>query len=85
MIETINFLMRMEKIVQNTEEFDKKNKILMQVKLIQDDKENGLKKGKIYKAKRYHLDPHEKVTIIINDKEYCNQYLSNIKILEERK
>jgi hypothetical protein len=63
----------------------------MIVEILKDDERFGLKKGQLYEAKRYWLDPQEKVTIIkrvtkkdlrpIGKERLCNQYVSNVKIV----
>ena len=51
----------------------------MRVKILKTDKRLGIKKGEIYKVKRYWLDPQEKVTLLSRETDdynpKCNQYI----------
>jgi len=63
----------------------------MLVEILVTDKNTGVKKGQIYQAERYFLDPTSKVVLIkrltkkdrkpIRKKPNCTQYLSNVKII----
>lgn len=63
----------------------------MIVEILKSDERLGLKKGQIFEAKRYWLDPISKVTLLrrltkkdrkpIGKVPMCNQYLSEVKIL----
>lgn len=63
----------------------------MIVEILKTDKHVGVKRGQIYEAKRYWLDPMEKVTLIrrlnkrtrkpIGKPPECNQYFYNIKVI----
>ena len=50
----------------------------MRVKILADDERLGLKKGEIYTAQRYRLDPHEKITLLAREPDghdpSCNLY-----------
>ena len=56
----------------------------VEVMILKDDKRIGIMRGEIYKARRYHLDPHEKVSLIerISDgyEPCCNEYIYNVAI-----
>jgi hypothetical protein len=63
----------------------------MIIQILKKDERTGVKKGDIYLAKRYYLDPMEKVTLItrltkkdrkpIGKDPDCNEYIHNVKIL----
>lgn len=55
------------------------------VELLKDEPRCGIKKGDLFEATAYHLDPAEKVTLLkrltdgfVPD---CNEYRHNVKIL----
>lgn len=57
----------------------------MRVKILKDCQSTGIKKGEIYEAKRYWLDPQCKVTLLRripdgHDPE-CNEYFYNVEVL----
>lgn len=64
----------------------------MIVEILKTDERIGVKKGQIYEAKRYWLDPNEKVTLLkrlskkdrmpIGKEPNCNEYLCNVKIIQ---
>lgn len=64
----------------------------MIVEILKDDPRLGIKKGQIYEAERYWLDPYSKVTLLqrltkrsrkpVGGDPSCNQYRSEVKILE---
>ena len=64
----------------------------MLVEILETDKKTGVKKGQIYQAERYFLDPANKVVLVkrftkkdrkpISKKPNCTEYLSNIKIIK---
>ena len=57
----------------------------MKVEILKTDKRLGIKKGEVYNAIRYWLDPKEKVTLLSRVLDgynpHCNQYFEEIKIL----
>lgn len=56
----------------------------MKVQILHSDKHTGVKKGEVYRAERYWLDPFEKVTLFYkNGRAKCNEYIHNIKILPQ--
>ena len=61
----------------------------MQVRLKESCKRLGIKKGEVYEAVRYALDPMSKVSLLKRvpdgfDPE-CNAYISEVEILPVRK
>lgn len=58
----------------------------MKVRILETNERLGIKKGEIYKAVRYWLDPTEKVTLLkrIPDgyNPECNQYIEEIETLK---
>lgn len=50
----------------------------MRVKILETDERLNVKAGEIYKAERYRLDPHDKVTLLEREPDGfcpgCNQY-----------
>ena len=60
----------------------------MKVKILKDCKHTGIKKGEIYEAKRYWLDPNSKLELLsrIPDGKdpSCAEYLYNVEILKEK-
>lgn len=63
----------------------------MLVEILKTDTNTGVKKGQIYQAERYFLDPTNKVVLVkrltkknrkpISKKINCTEYLSNVKII----
>ena len=53
----------------------------MKVKILETDDRLGVKKGEIYKAKRYEFDPQEKISLLSREPDghdpRCNLYLHN--------
>jgi len=49
------------------------------------DKRLGVKKGEIYAAERYHLDPHEKCKLLYRlpdmHEPMCNQYWGDVEVM----
>ena len=64
----------------------------MIVEILKSCKQTGIRKGQVYKAKRYALDP-SKVTLLKRIKKkdgsemgkdpMCNEYVSNVRILTD--
>jgi len=54
----------------------------MRIRILETDKRLGVKKGEIYKARRYHYDPQEKVTLLGREPDgydpECNQYINEV-------
>lgn len=54
----------------------------MKVKILETDERLGIKAGEIYEAKRYQLDPHEKLSLLAREPDgycpECNQYLHQV-------
>ncbi len=54
----------------------------MRVKILETDDRLGVKAGEIYEAKRYWLDPQEKVTLLGREGDGydpgCNQYIHEV-------
>jgi len=54
----------------------------MKVMILKTDDHLGVKEGEVYDAQRYHLDPHEKVTLLARDPDgydpSCNQYFDEV-------
>ena len=66
----------------------------MIVEILEDQPRLGLKKGHLYNATPYWLDPSEKVTLLnrvsksgrhFKKDPMCNQYRSEVKIIKYRK
>ena len=57
----------------------------MEVRVIKTDERLGIKEGEIYEAKRYYLDPTEKVTLVRRVPDgydpSCNQYFDEIEVI----
>ena len=57
----------------------------MQVKILENDDRFGIKAGEVYEAKRYWLDPTEKVTLLGRVPDGwdpgCNQYTHSVAFL----
>lgn len=61
----------------------------MIVEILKTDPRTGVSKGERYEAKRYWLDPIEKVTLLkrISDgwTPDCNEYIHNVKFITQNK
>lgn len=65
----------------------------MIVEILENDERFEIKKGQLFEAKRYWLEPQEKVTLLkrvtkkdlkpIGKEVLCNQYISNVKIITQ--
>lgn len=63
----------------------------MIVEILKSDERIGIKRGQIYEAERYWLDPNDKVTLLrrhtkkdrkpIGKSPDCNEYLCNVRII----
>lgn len=54
----------------------------MKVKIKKTDKNVSTKKGEVYNARPYWLDPDKVVLLYKNGKEKCTEYLENVEVLE---
>jgi len=58
---------------------------MMLVQVKESDKRLGVKKGEVYVAEQYHLDPHEKCTLLRRlpdmHEPMCNQYWHEVEIM----
>lgn len=54
----------------------------MRVKIIETNERLGVKAGEVYKARRYHYDPHEKIELLerVTDgyDPCCTQYFGDV-------
>lgn len=67
----------------------------MILEILENDERFNIKKGQLFEAKRYWLDPQEKVTLLkrvtkkdlkpMGKEVLCNQYFSNVKIITQSK
>ena len=63
----------------------------MIVEILKNDERFNIKKGQLFEAKRYWLDPQEKVTLLkrvtkkdfspIGEEVLCNQYFTDVNII----
>ena len=60
----------------------------MKVKILETNTWLGVKRGEVYEAERYWLDPLEKVTLLSRVPDgydpMCNLYFHEVKILDKR-